>query len=282
MSGTGHHVHFSGKQTRVPGIRFSGHDVRRDCRGLHAHDHGDAYELCLIVSGNVDWWVGREVFQVGPGELYLTRPREQHGGIDSVLQPCELYWCGFVLNNSADIPGFNRSERRTIAKRFAAIKHRHFHANTEVVDAFKRLIDAQNGDDELASAVARTAYLNLLLGTLHCHENHTSEQRLISPAIRRSMRWMADHLENNQSIEAIARQTGLSVAHFHQQFLRETGFTPGDWRTRERIKSAKRLLRQSSYSITQIAMRCGFSSSQYFATAFKRLVGPSPRDYRKG
>ena len=66
---------------------------------LGAHQHRGMFEICYIVSGRVEWWVrrrsrarGPDVFVVEPGHVFLTRPNEEHGGVDSMLHPCELYW----------------------------------------------------------------------------------------------------------------------------------------------------------------------------------------------
>ncbi len=274
---------FLGKQTLVPGVRFAGHDVVRaaDQRGLDAHDHGAAYELCLIVSGGVDWWVGSEIYEVGPGEIYLTRPHERHGAVDSMLQPCELYWCGFQLDDPDAMPSLTRAESRLIARRFASLQHRHFQSSPEVADAFARLLTAQQAGGKLAALEARVAYLNLLLGSLRCHDSYAKLQRRISPTISQAMRWISQHLEDDYPIDELAAHFSLSATRFHERFRREVGYSPGDWRTRQRIKRAKQLLRQTDQTITRIALCCGFSSSQYFATTFKRLVGLTPRLYRR-
>jgi AraC-like DNA-binding protein len=50
---------------------------------------------------------------------------------------------------------------------------------------------------------------------------------------------------------------------------------------RRRIYRAKYLLREPDRPITAIALDLGFSSSQYFATVFKKLVGLTPGEYRQ-
>jgi AraC-like DNA-binding protein len=72
----------------------------------------------------------------------------------------------------------------------------------------------------------------------------------------------------------------LSTSHFHAAFLQQTGFTPSDFRQRHRIQRAKQLLQNTSLSISTIAFDLGFSTSQYFATVFRKITGISPREYR--
>jgi AraC-like DNA-binding protein len=76
----------------------------------------------------------------------------------------------------------------------------------------------------------------------------------------------------------LARQTHLSLS----RFTAETGVSPGQFLVRTRIEASKRRLAEAAEPIMQIAMSLGFSSSQYFATVFKRITGATPRAYRCG
>ncbi len=50
-----------------------------------------------------------------------------------------------------------------------------------------------------------------------------------------------------------------------------------------RLDEAARLLAEHpDRSVIDVAMSCGFASSQYFATQFRRRFGVAPRDYREG
>jgi len=81
-------------------------------------------------------------------------------------------------------------------------------------------------------------------------------------------------------VEGVAQQVGLSTPRLVERFLQEVGETPGEWRTRRRLEAAKGALQESDTTITEIAFRLGFASSQYFATTFKRHVGLSPSEWR--
>jgi AraC family L-rhamnose operon regulatory protein RhaS len=60
------------------------------------------------------------------------------------------------------------------------------------------------------------------------------------------------------------------------------GITPMQYLIQCRLElGAARLLCYPLVHVTDTAFDCGFSSSQYFATAFTKLFGVSPREYRK-
>ena len=48
-----------------------------------------------------------------------------------------------------------------------------------------------------------------------------------------------------------------------------------------RIEQSKKLLNTLSLSVTEIALVCGFDNSNYFSTAFKRICGVTPSEYRR-
>ncbi|MBQ4165586.1 MAG: helix-turn-helix transcriptional regulator, partial [Oscillospiraceae bacterium] len=49
-----------------------------------------------------------------------------------------------------------------------------------------------------------------------------------------------------------------------------------------RIRRACSLLRENTLSITEVALRCGFSDSNYFSRAFRKCCGMTPSQYRSG
>jgi len=51
---------------------------------------------------------------------------------------------------------------------------------------------------------------------------------------------------------------------------------------RLRMEAAVRLLQSGMTSVKQVSLRCGFSDANYFAKAFRRIYGQSPRDLRRG
>ena len=123
----------------------------------------------------------------------------------------------------------------------------------------------------------------LLVEVLRANEQARSvlaEREIAVPKVHAAKQWILARIGDDYAIEEAAAAVNLSTTQFHQLFRRETGFTPGDWRNRERVRHAKQLLRNTKLSITRVAMRCGFASSQYFATAFKKITGLTPSDYR--
>jgi AraC-like DNA-binding protein len=91
---------------------------------------------------------------------------------------------------------------------------------------------------------------------------------------------LADVRSANVSIVAAAREANLSSFHFIRRFETVFGETPHQFRTRERLIAAKRLL-ASGYSVTDACLDVGFSSLGSFSALFARKVGISPAAYQR-
>ncbi len=277
---------FHGRRTLAPELKMIGcARFPRAVPALQQHIHRDAYEICLIVSGAVDWWVEGHVYEVAKGQLFITRPAESHGGSHSMMQPCALYWVQVVIPQKAPLPGWSKADTATLRSSLNAMTHRVFAASDAVRGAFARLLHEHQTPNPLRRVAARAAMDELLVGVVRDQADHARAQRdrraAISPAIQNALEWMKWHECEDYAIDDVASAAALSISHFHDRFLTEVGIPPGEYRTRQRLRLAKYLLRGGDDPITKIAVDLGFSTSQYFATTFKHFVGMTPREYRR-
>lgn len=271
---------YQGPTRLLPEITMAGYDHFQHAGVLPGHVHREAFEICLIVAGAVDWWAGDELCEVRGGDLFVTRPGERHGGVDAVMNPCELYWFHVAFSRRKPLPGMSASESNNLHRRLSGFSIRSFRASDATRRACVALHQEHARADDLARLTARAALHAMLAGVLRDHESALRRRREISAPVREAMRFMSDNLAEPFRIDAAATVAGISVGRLHARFLAETGLTPGDWRLRQSIARAKALLRNTDQSVTSIALDLGFSSSQYFATAFRRVTGLTPIAYR--
>lgn len=81
--------------------------------------------------------------------------------------------------------------------------------------------------------------------------------------------------------ETLADLVGLGPSAFARQFQASFAMTPHQYIVSERIAEAKRLLRNTAWPISQIALAIGFSNQAHFATTFKKATNVTPLGYRK-
>ena len=98
--------------------------------------------------------------------------------------------------------------------------------------------------------------------------------------IQRAKQLMLDNLDAHISVAAIAQACALSRSHFSRAFKCTTGLSPQEWIRLQRIQRAKELITQSSLSLTQISLECGFCDQAHFCHMFTRSEGVNPMTWR--
>jgi AraC-like DNA-binding protein len=84
------------------------------------------------------------------------------------------------------------------------------------------------------------------------------------------------------TLRELAEHVGMSRSGFAQKFRQTVGKTPIDYLTRWRMLLAGDRLANSGESIAAISLSLGYESESAFSTAFKRVMGCSPRRYGRG
>jgi AraC family transcriptional regulator len=103
----------------------------------------------------------------------------------------------------------------------------------------------------------------------------------LSPAkLRKIEELVQERMDEDLSLEEMARTVGLSAAHFSQVFRNTTGQTPHQCLLWYRVQRAKAMLRSAEMRVLDVAIACGFKTQQHFARVFRQVCGASPKEYR--
>lgn len=94
-----------------------------------------------------------------------------------------------------------------------------------------------------------------------------------------------DYMEQNLAaplyLDELARQACLSKYHFCRMFKKHLGVSPIQFILGLRVRQAAKLLRGAAVTISNVALRTGFSDLSEFNKQFKRVTGLTPSAYRK-
>ena len=245
--------------------------------GLTAHHHL-GWEICWLRRGTVDWWAGQRLHTVPPGHLYVTQPGEEHGGVHSLLERCDLFWL-HVHPPRNRLPGLPSDESHAILTGLSSLPQRVFPGVAELSNLWTRILEEHAERGPHAATAARAALHALLITVLRCSASHAASAP--SAAIAQAMEHALGRIAQGVSVAEMAHIAGLSPSRFHARFCAEVGETPADFLRRRRVHHAKHLLATTRRDITDLALSLGFPTSQYFATVFKRYLGMTPRTFRE-
>ncbi len=94
------------------------------------------------------------------------------------------------------------------------------------------------------------------------------------------LKTLDQHYGEKWTLESMAKQTGLKRSQLNELFKYATGESPLNYLISLRILKSMNMIQETTRSITDIALDCGFSSSQHFTNTFKKKTGQTPMKYR--
>jgi AraC family transcriptional regulator, L-arginine-responsive activator len=104
---------------------------------------------------------------------------------------------------------------------------------------------------------------------------------VLQPKLSEAVSLMEANVEEPLSTDDIAALVGISRRQLERQFKQFLGSVPSRYYLEMRLQRARQLLLDSSHSIVQIGLMCGFSSGSHFSTAYGTLFGITPREERQ-
>lgn len=154
----------------------------------------------------------------------------------------------------------------------------------ELADIFREL-DSIAAEPAASRPPERLALARALasLALLRCvtrrpaQQAHRQEARLMDEAVA----WLRRHASERVRMDRLVAYMGYSRSRLFDLFRRHTGLSPADWLARHRVKLACDRLEETGDPISAVAKDCGYSSAQYFISAFKRQTGVTPSAWRR-
>ena len=100
------------------------------------------------------------------------------------------------------------------------------------------------------------------------------------PRLRRVCDFIQDNLNQRLTLMELSTVVQMSPYHFARLFKQSTGVPPHRFVLGQRIARASLLLRSARLSIAEVARLVGFRTPSHFTTAFRRMTGLAPSEYR--
>lgn len=148
------------------------------------------------------------------------------------------------------------------------------------------MTEMRDGRPGGALAARHLAHL-MLLQAFRLHFSRQASNRvgllyaLADPHLGRAIEAMHDHPAHRWTLAELASQAGLSRSIFAQRFRERVGETPLGYLAQWRMMLAKERLAAGHDTLATIADGVGYGSENAFNTAFRRIVGCSPRRYAR-
>jgi AraC-like DNA-binding protein len=258
------------RKTREAGCVMQGH---------HCHPY---YELAYIEHGSCRFFIEDTMFDLHDGDFLLIPPHVFHFTrylFGSCLR-CGIYFRAGDLESELISHFPDGADFLSQVRIFQVPTD----ARREIGRIIMRMAAEDRGFDERSPLMLRLQLQELLLlcsrVCLLLTETpasiHTTDRQVLLAA-----RYINEHFRQQISAADIAAAAGFSPNYLSRKFREAAGIGVHDYLVFIRLRSAAFELISTSDSVTDIALRNGFSDSNYFKDVFKKKYGMTPREYRK-
>lgn len=265
--------------------KFHNHYISQQCpenvamKNIHNHSH---YEILYISGGERILVAEKNKYVLNKNTVALVPPYTLHRTLNSTEYLKDKYK-KYLINFTRDF----------LTKISMAL-------DVEIFSVFQQNLILITLDDEEADFVKTTMnqmikyndsddlcdeqmFRLLLCSLLTFFAKKTSKETIYNDVVitDKIVEYMENNFADDITLETLSRQFFVSKYEISRMFTRNVGISFVEYLTRIRIENSKKLLQETTLSITQISELTGFHSSSNFARVFKKLTGISPMSYRK-
>lgn len=151
-----------------------------------------------------------------------------------------------------------------------------------LINLFRSIFDALTRGYTLSNIIyASQCFSHFLASIFYMPYNRHDYKDKHIKYVENSINFMEQNLDKNLLLDELASYNNLSKSQFIQVFKTKTGYSPIDFFIHLKIQKACSYLDLTDLTISEIALKVGYSDQYYFSRIFKKYMGLCPSDYRK-
>jgi AraC-like DNA-binding protein/quercetin dioxygenase-like cupin family protein len=228
---------------------------------------GDDILYCLSGRGKVE--LGNGDFDLSAGQLAWIAGDAPHGHVADPDDPWSVMWLRLDGPNLAVLRQRifgNARPRLTVTD------------GSDLVEWFQdlfQILDARRGDTDLRAHTAIARLLQLL-----ARQRDPQGATGLHAGFDRLRQMIVANPERAWSARDMTDIAGLSASQLRRLFHHHLKTTPRAYLRHQRLAMAQRLMLESTLSLQEIAVACGFCDGYHFSRDFRRVVGRTPTEWR--
>ncbi len=264
---------------------------------LHAHDF---IEIAYVVAGQGIHRIGDQEYAVSKGDIFIINydiPHEFRSHIDPSHPPLYVYNCIFKAE-FFDTSLVNCKDFSDLSRHFlfcslfpeekdscAGIKLSDSDSSG-IEDIYETMFREYMIKEPGYVEVLRSCIIHLLIKIFRLYRKkdqlsiklEANRRHIIDTVIR----YMKENYTKELKLEDLAMMAFLSRNYFCKLFKDCTGMTVLEYTQKIRIEEACRLLDGTSRKVLDIAAEVGYKDVKFFNQVFKKIMGKTPGEYKKG
>lgn len=248
---------------KLPGILIIHQKIKGREKGSHIHDE---HEIFLPLQGEISIKSAGKAILAGPGKMIYIPPKTEHTFHSKSSNLGERLI--LIVDNKKwkDLGGEKHELKSSPVSQlckeilFHLIIHPKTKASNSLLETliitFSEMLEEKQEAD------------------IQSLKYHTKDERIV-----RALDYIEKNASKDFSMDDLSSHSGMSLRTMNRLFMTEVNMTPKEVMTFFRMEEAKKLLKQQSLSVTDVAFEVGYKSLSQFITTFRRLTGVLPSDY---
>ncbi len=234
----------------------------------------DQYILIYCIDGEGEIRVGKIVHPILADHFFIIPAGMAHAYHSLEDNPWSIYWihftgvkAGLFARMACQSIGIERGKTSRIRDR---------------IELFSEIFRNLHRGFSIESLEYTNLCLNYLLSSFtHASQFRVAKQTVDNDPVSQSINFMLENLDRKLKLKDIASQTSLSTSYYSAIFQIRTGHPPIEYFIQLKIQRACRLLDNSGWLISDVSREIGFEDQFYFSRVFRKVMGMSPKEYRK-
>ncbi|MEW9700829.1 helix-turn-helix domain-containing protein [Paenibacillus sp. SI8] len=262
------------------------HAVTNDPGPLDFHQHHDLYEIYFFLTGDVHYFIEKQVYPLQYGDLLIMHSNELHRpNFQSKQQRYENIVIHFnpKLMEAFSSPQFNLLD--CFDNRVRGEQNRMRLSPQQIDDIMKlyERMDVHSRPQARAGAevlyVSAFTELLVFINRVFQSQGKQEELSMIPDKLSSLLTYIDENLDQDLSLEVLEHVVFMNRSYLCRLFKKHTGSTIHEHILFKRIAKAKLLLREGC-TVTDACQQAGFNDYSNFIRTFKKAVGLPPRQYQ--
>ena len=237
--------------------------------------------LCVIAQGAKQLVVGGESHLYDAGRFMLNSVALPAAGqvlVASREEPC--LWIMVELDAAlvaSVIVEAGFSGKGTVAPQPSATASSIDRPLLDAVVRLARLFESPGDMRFLAPLALREIIYRLLQGGQAARLHQIASHGARAHRVVRAIEWLLNNFDKPLILEALARDSGMSLSSLHHHFKDVTAMSPLQFQKQMRLQEARRLMVSQGLDAASAGLRVGYQDSSYFSRDYRRFFGDPPR-----
>lgn len=235
---------------------------------LHSHP---VTELFYVINGRGQFHVEKEIYDVKADDLVIVNANVMHTESSKENEPMEYIVLGVEGISLFSNEGYSHSIHN-----YKDFKH-------EILFYMKTILKEAEIKSEYYHVISQNLLEILLINIIRRNKTNLEieDSKKHNHECAYIKNYMDVHYRENITLDILSDISYMNKYYLVHSFKKYAGITPIQYLNNKRLTEAAAMLKNTDYSIAQIANIIGMSSQSYFAQSFKKKYAISPIDYRK-